>query len=106
MSNESTQKFLGFCRFLALEPDGGEVYEAGRSLAEEQKRLRDAKAEELGVDKDDVKQFDMSKPLRKMPFEGCLPKLSLENELKAWQIISETAGAALDKYPTTIEHDR
>ena len=100
------KKFLGFCRFLALDPESREVYEAGRSLAEEQRQTQQAAAEADGKDVDDLQPFDMSKPNREMPFNGSLPKLWIDNELAAWKLIKEAVSTALAQYPTTLEEDR
>ena len=100
------KNFLGFCRFLALDPDGREVYEAGRSLAEQQRQTQKAAAEAAGQNVDDLQPFDMSKPNKEIPFKGYLPKLWIENELAAWKLIEEATNTALAQYPTTVEEDR
>lgn len=41
----------------------------------------------------------------KLAFKGWLPKYDLDNEVKAWKFIKETALVQLAKYPQTLKED-
>lgn len=95
LDNYAFKDCIGFARLIVFDEDVSHIINSRAST--EAFFIKQYKEEHNGEEPDPE--------LIKQQLNGYLPKISVKNEIAAWNLITSVVDACLAKYPTTIEED-